>query len=131
DVSAFREARMPLDPGARQAPVDFEIIEEDSALRIPDIQGRAISIFDSSVKVFNQSASHIHLEDEHAAVTIEQVQLFLPRAGCDADGGARAPGLDQKRGGTTGAVARELAAAAVGIPQLDRAVGAPGPVRGD
>ena len=48
DVSAFREARMPLDPGAQRAPVDFEIIDEDSALRIPDIQGRTIPIFDSS-----------------------------------------------------------------------------------
>ncbi len=40
----FGKARMPLDPAPSAAPVEIEIVDEDGALRIADVQDRGLAV---------------------------------------------------------------------------------------
>src|ERR1019366_1998286 len=107
---------MALDARAQSLPVEIEILDKENALRIADVEDRAIPALYRRVQFFNRGRAHIHLKSELAPIASEQTQMLEAGSGADAHlvlGGVR---FHQQGRGATRAVAGNLTAAAVGIP---------------
>ncbi len=122
-VGAIRKAGVVFDMGAERAPVEIEIIDEYGTLRVADIENYAVVIEHLGLQLFDYGSAHIHLEGKRAALALEQAKLLGAGAGLNHDiaaGGVRGlAGVDQKRGGAAGAVARHFTGAPVRIEQLN------------
>src|SRR5258705_7420183 len=107
---------MAFDMCAQRLPLKIEILDEKYALRIADVEDRAVARVDGRVQLLESSRTHIHFERKTAPVPLEQTQMLEACASGDANRIPDGVFFYQKCSRTARAVAGNLAAAAIGVP---------------
>lgn len=120
---------MALDFRPERAPVELETVDEDGALRIAHRKDRRFALAGCQRQGAARFAArqlrpaHVHLEQEPQPAPPQQPERLQARAGKYANlGPGGHSGIDEKGGGTPGAVAGDLGFASVGIEKANRRV---------